>query len=146
MIYNTTLTQQPNRSNFTQYVITNSLHFSMCNYGKQERNHEEFRTEREPFVSRNSFVSILFRECSPRYVRKGISRKGKRASVVSVFRHSDSVTRIEFSLSIRFLYFSPSRIFVPFHCDQLLHHLRDHDGGQTIHNDDCAFRILVTRS
>lgn len=47
---------------------------------------------------------------SPRYVRKAPLEKGKRVSVVSIFRHSDTVIPSKVFALAR-LYFSPTRTF-----------------------------------
>jgi len=65
------------------------------------------------FVRSDPFLRMLFSLRA-----KGTSRKDKKASVVSIFRHSNSVRYSNKVFLLVSFYFSPSHTFVPFHCNQ----------------------------
>lgn len=99
-----------------------NLHFSMCNYMKKfTKSFDEKSAFRVPEFLRFDLFSRMLLSLRA----KGTSRKGKRASVVSIFRHSDSVTRIRFLSS----YLSIFRLTLSYHfiVIKLLYHLHDHD-------------------
>lgn len=90
---------------------------------KITKNFDEKNAFRVPeFLRSDPFLRMLFSLRA-----KGTSRKGKRVSVVSIFRHSDSVTRIRFLFS----YLSISlHLTLSYHfiVIKLLYHLHDHSG------------------